>query len=348
MKKTLSVLLSLMFVLGLAGCGSSSLSDTAAYAVSPSMAKNSYAAAESASYDSGYYYEDYNYAEEAPMEADYSEKASGNTQTTGETFNDSARKLIKYYYMDLETETFDTFIVDFEERINSFNGYIESMNAYNGSIYSGKSSRNASYKVRIPAINADAFLKYVGGACNITNQSLSVEDVTLSYVDLESKKNSYEIEQDRLLAYLEKAENIEEMMSIEDRIADVRYRLESMGSQLRIYDNLVDYSTFNINIAEVVKYTEPAPPEPEKYWDRVARSFTDAVKDVWHSLENFFVGFVGALPGLVLFVVIVGIMVGVVVLIVKGARKKGAKKNQADAEKKMQQAMKTAEEKAEK
>ena len=138
------------------------------------------------------------------------------------------------------------------------------------------------------------------------------------------------------------------MMSIEDRIADVRYRLESMGSQLRTYDNLVDYSTFNINIAEVVKYTEPAPPEPEKYWDRVARSFTDAVKDVWLSLENFFVGFVGALPGLVLFVVIVGIMVGVVVLIVKGARKKGAKKSKADAEKKMQQAMKTAEEKAEK
>lgn len=346
MKKTLSVLLSIAFILGLTGCGASSYSDKAAFA--PAMTQNSIAAGES--YDGGYYYEDFAYevAEEETMSKATMDENGTNAQKPGETFNDSARKLIKYYYLDLETETFDSFIVDFEERINFFSGYVESMNVYNGSIYNGKSSRNASYKVRIPATNADAFLKYVGGACNITNQSLSVEDVTLSYVDLESKKNSYEIEQDRLLAYLEKAENVEEMMSIEDRIADVRYRLESMGSQLRTYDNLVDYSTFNISINEVVKYTEPAPPEPEKYWDRVARSFTDAVKDVWHSLENFFVGFVGALPGLILFVVLVGIMVGIVALIVKGARKKSEKKAQKSAEIKMQQAINTAEEKAEK
>ena len=53
----------------------------------------------------------------------------------------------------------------------------------------------------------------------MTYKNESVDDVTLRYVDVDSHKKALETEQERLLALLEKAENVE------DIIADVEQAL---------------------------------------------------------------------------------------------------------------------------
>ena len=56
-----------------------------------------------------------------------------------------------------------------------------------------------------------------------------MDDVTLRYVDVDSHKKALETEQERLLALLEKAENVEDIITIENRLSDVRYELENYG-----------------------------------------------------------------------------------------------------------------------
>jgi len=333
-RRFLAFAISLLILVSLAGCGSSK-----DYYESTTSVSNGY------KYDSA----EMSMASEAmgfyPEESFSDSKvnmASDDLKT--EVLNDSARKLIKTYNMSVETEEFDTLMTAIDQRITALNGYVESLDTYNGSAYKGyKSSRYSNLKARIPVKNLDAFVTFIGEASNVTNKTLSVEDVTLSYVDVESKKATYEIEQERLLAMLEKCETVEDMITIESRLSEVRYKLESQESQLRTYDNLVDYATVYLYVSEVEQYTAP---EPVSYWDEVGKSFAEGVSDVIDSLKNFLVWFVGALPSLVIFAIIVVI----VVLIVKKARKsskaKAVKKSQKDAETKMNAAMENAQKKA--
>ena len=105
--------------------------------------------------------------------------------------------------------------------------------------------------VRIPAQQLDAFLSSVSEVSNVISRNDSVSDVTLQYVDMESHKKALTAEQDRLLELLEQAESVEDIITIESRLSDVRYQIESMESQLRTLQNQVSYSTVYLDIQEV-------------------------------------------------------------------------------------------------
>lgn len=335
MKKLFKVLVSVALVMSFAACGSSS--SKRAYDSVASAEAYYYNDAPAAAYDEeGFYAEDYKSYDNGGSSAEFKED---------KPLNDSARKLIKTYSINAETETFDDFVAATQARVNALQGYIQNMDSFNGSSYTGnRGSRYCNLTVRIPSGKLEDFVNFVGDTANITNKNLNVEDITLQYVDSESRKQTYEIEQERLLSLLEKCDNVEDMIAIESRLSEVRYHLESQASQLRTYDNLVDYATVYLNISEVTKYT---PPEPEKYWDRVKRSFSEGIEDLVDGLKDFFVGFVCALPGLVLFAVIVVIVVLVIRAIVKsGAKKREAERNRL-AEERMNQAKETAKKNAE-
>ncbi|MDE5933274.1 MAG: DUF4349 domain-containing protein, partial [Lachnospiraceae bacterium] len=107
------------------------------------------------------------------------------------------RKLIKTVDLYAETENYDALLVSLDAQIAEFGGYIEYQYQYNGSNYSGyNETRNANLSVRIPAKRLDEFVRRVGEQSNIINKEERVEDVTLRYVDLESRKKALVIEQD--------------------------------------------------------------------------------------------------------------------------------------------------------
>ena len=334
MKKFFRVFISVLLVLTLVACGNGA-AKRSDYEMT--MAVNSKAVTSTA-VESGFY-EEYSvdYAE------DYYEEPSAPKENA--PLNDSARKLIKTYSIYAETENFDDFVAATEARINSLQGYIQNMDSFNGSNYNGKKgSRYCNLTVRVPAKRLDEFVNFVGESANVTNKNLNVEDVTLQYVDTESRKKTYEIQRDRLNALLEKADNTTEITEILNSLAEVEYKLESQASQLRTYDNLVDYATVYLNISEVTKYT---PPEPEKYWDRVKRSFSNGVENFVEGVQDFFVGFVGALPGLVAFAVFAVIVILIIRAIVKSGNKKREAKREKRAEELMNQAKETAKKNAE-
>ena len=65
-----------------------------------------------------------------------------------------------------------------EERIQELDGYVEAMDTYNGSSYSGyNSNRSAHLTVRIPSGKLDGFLDTVSDIGNIVRRHNNVEDV---------------------------------------------------------------------------------------------------------------------------------------------------------------------------
>lgn len=241
----------------------------------------------------------------------------------------TTQKLIKTVNMSVETKEFDQMMSTLERRVNELGGYIESMNTYNGSGYASyRSNRYSDMTIRIPKEQMDGFLNEVSEIGNVINQSSSVEDVTLSYVDIESHKNALVTEQNRLLELMEKAENIEDIITIEQRLSTVRYQIESMESQLRTYDNKVNYSTIYMDISEVIELT-PVVEKEITMWEEIVNGFMHSLTSVIYGVKEVIIWFLIHIPYLLVWFV-------VIVLIVLFARFLNRRPNKnTDASKKM-------------
>lgn len=238
-----------------------------------------------------------------------------------------SRKWIVTVDMTAETEDLDELMASVLEKIEALQGYVEHQDIYNGSSYSDYRYRSASLTLRIPADRVEEFTKSVEDAANVVSNSRQVEDVTLQYVDTESRMNALKTEEARLLELLEQAETMSDLLEVEGRLTEVRYELESVGSQLRTYDNLVDYATVHLSIEEVREYT---PLEEPTVWQRISDGFLNSLRGLGDFLVDLFVWVIVSLP---ILVPLGGVTWLVVWLILRGKRKKKAKKQQKNEEK---------------
>ena len=268
---------------------------------------------------------DMSYYEEGFQEAEAAEPQSA-PETGSEEKPSDGRKLIKTVDMHVETEQYDVLLVSLEAQIAELGGYVEYQYQYNGSSYSNyDETRNVYMSVRIPSKRLDEFVRKVGEQSNITNKEERVEDVTLQYVDLESRKKALVIEQDRLLELLEKAETVEDIITIEQRLSEVRYELENMESQLRTLNNRIDYSTINLDIQEVKRLT---PTEEKSAWDRMKNGFVQSLYRIGEGFKNGFIGFVINIPYIVIWLFIIAVIFVIVRIILKKQERKKAEKEQ--------------------
>ena len=249
-------------------------------------------------------------------EAEGLNKETATTQTALPT----NQKLIRKIWLDAETEDMDALLSSVEERIGQLEGYVEARQIRNGSANAGRRYRYAELTVRIPADRLDSFVDHVEAASNITSTRETTDDVTLSYVENESRVIALETEQTRLLELLAKAETMNDILQIESRLTDIRSQLEKVKSQLRLYDNLVNYGTVYLNITEVTEYTPVT--EPETMWQRMSAGIRDSWKDMVEGLEDALVFFVVALPHLLPWAVVAAI----VIVLLRARRKRKAKK----------------------
>ncbi|MBQ2854457.1 MAG: DUF4349 domain-containing protein [Oscillospiraceae bacterium] len=194
---------------------------------------------------------------------------------TGSTALPENRKWIITVHMDAETEDLDALLAGLDQKITAMGGYVEDQDIYNGSSYASRRHRNANLTIRIPAADVDAFTEEVKGIANVVSTNLNRDDITLNYVATESKITALKTEEARLLELLAQAETMSDLLEIEARLSDVRYELERYSSQLRLYDNQVDYATIYLFISEVQEYT---PVAEKTVWERIRDGFSSSVK----------------------------------------------------------------------
>lgn len=306
----------------LMGCGGSSSKSSDSYnAAATSEAYASYDMAEEAAY-----YEDDIYEYEANM----GESSDGlSVASDDDLASNSNRKLIRTVNMSVETREFDELIVTVENKIAQLGGYAQSKDI-NGNSYDSNSRRSAYIVARIPANNLDSFVTGIEEKSNITQKNESAEDVTLSYADVEARRNSLRVEQERLNDLLAQADSLETIIALESRLTEVRYELESYESRLRTMDNQVQYSTVNLSVSEVKEY-KPEPVEDPTFGERLKEEFSESFDDAFEAIQDFVIGLIAFIPTFIVFVIILGVIgliifaiVKVIMLIVKKASAKSS------------------------
>lgn len=299
MKKIVALTLCLLLVAGLLfGCG----------AKSEAMVGNGGSAADRY-YDSG--------------SGDYAPKEEISTSTSNSITSAEVpmQKLVRKMWINAETEDLDALLQQVDEKMAALGGYAEKREVYNGSPSASRRYRRATITVRVPADRLGEFTDAVTGISNVTSSTESADDITLSYIATQSRITALETEQTRLLELLAKAENMDTLLKIESRLTDVRTELEQVTSQLRLYDNMVNYATVYLELSEVKEYTVVT--EPETVWERIGTGFMESLKDLGNFFTELFVAMIVGLP----YLVVIAVLVVALILILR-ARKKKAKKNE--------------------
>ena len=232
------------------------------------------------------------------------------------------RKLIRTINIEAETKDLDALLTDLDVQLATLGGYVQSKQV-RGSATSGN-RRYASLTLRIPADKLDQFVNHVSGATNILSNSETTEDVTLKFIATESRIAALEAEEARVMELIGKAENLNELLTLESKLSNIRQELEEVKSQLKLYENLIDYGTVYLSISEEKEYTVVEEEEPT-VWQRISTGFVKSLKGVGTIITELFVFFVVASPYLAIPAAIV-----VIVVVCLNISKKKAKKKQQE------------------
>lgn len=211
------------------------------------------------------------------------------------------RKLIKEFTLDVETKDYDNYINSVRSTISSSGGYIESSNESNTSDF-----RRFTATIRIPVEKAEGFTQSVSSNATVKSRSESVEDVTEQYVDIEARIKVYKAEEESLIEIMKQADNVTDLLSVKESLADVRAKIESYTAQLNSLENQTDYSTIRLTVYEVEREVKT-----EGYWSRIWNNVINGFKNVGKMITSVFAFALSAIPYL-----IVPVIIAIIVLII--------------------------------
>lgn len=344
LKKLGSLILAGAVVVSLTACGDSYTSEaTADYAAEEAHEyETPMAAGASNAYDGGYMAESWESAaaEEdiEEEEADYSDSKDIDIEEPvepepgGESEIDpeeSDQKLIYICDVNMETLAYQETMTGIRSLISKYKGIIESENTsdndynwYNSDERTGTMSTYMT--VRIPTKNYESFVKDLEGTgSKIRSQSQYVQNITRAYNDQSVLVEALQTQETRLMEMMEKAETIEDMIAIEERLTEVQTQLNQAKRALASMDTDIAYSTINLSINEVKVYTPNT--HKETFGERVGRG----IRESWSGFVSFLQDAVVAVIYFFPFLILLAAIGAVIAFFVRRGTKKRAAKRAA-------------------
>ena len=220
---------------------------------------------------------------------------------------------IKTASVSITSEDFDFTVNELRNVVTIYGGYFESSNMFNY-LSSKNPYRRMTATIRVPAANYENARQAVESLGRHISTNETSREVSSEYYDLESRVNTKKTEELRLLALIEQATELNQIINLEQRLGEVRTDIELYESRLKQIDSLASYSTIYLDITESTGEEPPG----DDFLSRLKNGFLNSVT-----------GTLNALQGVVIFlayisvpVLVIGVLVLVAVLILKGFKKK--------------------------
>ncbi len=229
-------------------------------------------------------------------------------------------KVIQTADINLETLEFEKAIEAIEKKVMELDGYIQNSNVSGTPINYEYESRNAHFVLRIPKENYDIILNDLSKVATVVNKSERAENVTLRYYDSKARIDNLKIEETTLKELLKKADNMQDIIIIQERLSELRYEIESLQTDLKNLDHLVDYSTIYVYLTEVEKIKEMEK-APKTLGEKIKREFNRSKEAVSEFYEDASVYLVGGMPKLIIFIPIILIIYIIIRLLLKRFKK---------------------------
>lgn len=197
-------------------------------------------------------------------------------------------KLIRRAELEIQTEAFDAAAASLEALVEEAGGYFQSAQVEGGSLRDQNAARYGNYVIRLPEENFSAFLDQSGTLGYVVRRSESSENVSQAYYDTETRLAAQRTKQERLLALLAQADTMESIIELENALSETEYEIQSLTTDLEHYDDLIDYATVDLYLAEVLSLSQ-TPGETAGLGERMAAGLSASAAGLVQGVQDLLV-----------------------------------------------------------
>lgn len=132
------------------------------------------------------------------------------------------------------------------------------------------------FTLRIPSNRFEDAVARVEGLGERVSSSLSSQDVTEEYVDLEGRLSYWEQQEVFYTKLLNEAQTIDDLVAVQLQMQDVLLNIEQLEGRLRYLDGRTSFATLTVGLTEVPDVIAPPPVEPTTEPGPIERAFDQA------------------------------------------------------------------------
>ena len=254
----------------------------------------------------------------------YKESDGGYEISASDVAYEVEQKIIKTADLNMNVKNYSTAENEIKAIVFGVGGYVENSNSYVNMYRNNFEYKAGRMTVRVPAEHFNEIKSKIASLGKVTNESEKSDNVTGQYYDIQARLTAKLAEEARLLELYAKAEKIDEMIQIEDRLSYVRSDIEAYNIRLNNIDRLASFSTLHIWLTETAD-AEIAPVS-ENFWQTVKNAFIGSV----NGMRKFFEGTVVFLAAVALPLVFIVIIALIMIVFIKRINKKSKNKLKGD------------------
>lgn len=179
--------------------------------------------------------------------------AGGNTDnaTADPQAQTSQRLVIKNAFVSIQVPSVSEAEASIRARAAQLGGYVVSVQTNGSDEY-----LTSNIIFRVPAARFDEALSGVEGlARKVLSRTVSGDDVTEEFVDLESRLRNLEATRERLLGLLERATRVQDALEVNNALTDVQGEIEQIKGRMQYLTQSAAFSTITADL-------QPVPPAP--------------------------------------------------------------------------------------
>ena len=182
----------------------------------------------------------------SPMMQQVSLNQAQQSQSMAEAMN---RKILRNAELTLEVSdpaTSQRKITSIAESLGGFVVLSESKQQHSGE---GQQNLFVNVVVRIPAQQFDAALNEIRSqGTSVIQEKTTGQDVTEEYIDLEARIRSQKALESQFLEIMKQANKVADALEVQRQIADVRTEIEKLEGRKRFLENRASLSTITVNL----------------------------------------------------------------------------------------------------
>ncbi len=219
------------------------------------------------------------------------------------------------YSCDVKIDT-----LDYKKSVNAFKAGLKEMGGFveheyysDGAGFYGyyveesEKTKNYTATVRIPSQKYESFVTSLGDLGDVRSQNADVENVSQEYKDAGIQLKILEAKEAAYLKMLKKAENTNEILTIQNTLTEIQVQIEQLKSRIQTIETDVAYSFINIEISEVARYQDE-PKETDTFFQRLSNTVTETAEDFLDFLEWLLFTVIRLFPYVIVFIVVLPII----------------------------------------
>ena len=232
------------------------------------------------------------------------------------------RKIVYYGTVSAQTTNYEEDYNAILAKVEALGGYVQNVSSSGTKPEDWQDSgRYAEMTLRVPSEYFSEFMNYLGSLGETLSTSMRGDDISLQYYNTTQQLETLRTREERLQELLTQAATMEDIIELEEALSRVSDEIQSLETDLRTYDSLIDFSTVNIYLQEV-NVIDKVTPSEKTLGERISSGFYSVLNFLADFGEGLLVFLIAGSP----ILIPLGLITWLVIWLVRRAKRRRVQK----------------------